>query len=139
VPNPALKCLPRTVAICGAISAEIATRKMDASRIATARRVNLRADCCHRPDLAESNLLLPESGGLAIRSAFESGLPRRYSRWGIPRCWCAEFSKAVKSSSRHFTSTVPLFATPYFFFFTRDFTSVKQIHGGLFRHHVVSV
>jgi hypothetical protein len=40
----------------------------------------------------------------------------------------AEFSKRMNSSSRHFTSRVPLFEASYLF--ARNFCSIKYIRGG---------
>jgi hypothetical protein len=52
---------------------------------------------------------------LAIRSSLESGLPRSYSGFGNPRHFTAELSNWPNSSTRHFTSTAPLFDTSYIF------------------------
>jgi hypothetical protein len=61
---------------------------------------------------------------LAIRIPLESVLPRTYSCCSNPRHLIAELSKWPNSSTRHFTSTVPLFDTSYIF---------DARHGGLFR------
>jgi hypothetical protein len=60
-----------------------------------------------------------------------SCLPRGYSCHGKPRYWSGVCHKRVKSSTRHFTSTVPLFARCIFLM--RDFPCVKPIQGGLLR------
>jgi hypothetical protein len=90
---------------------------------------NSTADCHSQESKFESGL--PRGIGVAICGTLESGLPPGYSCHGKPRYWSAVCHKRVKSSTSHFTLTVPLFAACIFLM--QDLTSVKPISGGLFR------
>jgi hypothetical protein len=112
--NSALKCVPRTMAIRGVISSDFHKENGRTSDCHYQEYiVNLRAGC-HRPDLASSNPCYLRAG-LGKPQYTESGLPRGYSCCGTPRYWSGECSNRVKSSTRHFTSTVPVFSVPDLF------------------------
>jgi hypothetical protein len=85
----------------------ITTNIITVLRIATDSSQNLRADC-HRPGLGAC-VACYLSAELAIRSAFESGLPMGYFCCGNPRYLSGKLNKWVNSSNRHFTATVSLF------------------------------
>jgi hypothetical protein len=78
---------------------QIAKKKIFVPRIATAKILNLRADCQGVISVVDN------------RSTFESGLLRGYSCLGKPRYLSAECHKQLNSSTGtfHFTSAVPLF------------------------------
>jgi hypothetical protein len=91
---------------------QIAKNRITIVRIATYRSMNFRADC-HKLDLTSASW----AQNLAIRSPLESGLPRSYSCCCNPQHFTAEHGKWPNSSTRHFTSTVPLFVTSKNFVF----------------------
>jgi hypothetical protein len=70
---------------------------------------------------------------LAFRSPLESDLPRSYSCCGNLRHLTAELGKWPNSSTRHFTSTVPLFVTVRHKLLRRDFLGVRKTRSRLFR------
>jgi hypothetical protein len=109
LPNSALKCVPR--------NAKGLRRSCGLWRSAE----NLRAepfDLWHSVVKFYQGVGIPQYIGkwwLAFRSPLESGLPRSYSCCGNPRHLTAELGKWPNSSTRHFTSTVPLFVTSQIF------------------------
>jgi hypothetical protein len=100
--SSALKCVLRIV-----------TNKITLARIATVKSLNFRADC-HMPYLTAC-IPATWARSLAIRSPIDNGLSRSYSCCANPRHLTAELSKWPNSSTRHFTSTVPLFDTSSIF------------------------
>jgi hypothetical protein len=75
----------------------IAKKKIFVPWIATAKILNLRADC-------QGVISVVANSG-----TFESGLQRGYSCLGKQRYLSAECHKRPNSSTCHFTSAVPLF------------------------------